>query len=348
MERERLVESFRFQQDAAHKVGSAMYGELIGRCADDVASGGPVEALVRDWDGDPVLENLPLRLMGAVHREVIAGRAPALAAFYPTEGGRFDAEPAWLALRALVDARRDALRPELETQVQTNEVNRACALVAGAMSFARATGDRPIRLLEIGSSGGLNLVLDRHRYALGDLAFGPDEAALTLSCEWRGAPLEPTPLTVATRRGCDPFPIDLRDDAARIRLQSFVWPDQVERMTRLRGAISAALADPPIVDTARAKDWLPEQLATATPGVPTFLQQSVMWWYVPKEERREVVSTIEAAGERASDETPLGWMRMEGHDADHAELRLTLWPGGDERLLGRAHYHGSWVEWDGR
>jgi hypothetical protein len=32
-------------------------------------------------------------------------------------------------------------------------------------------------------------------------------------------------------------------------------------------------------------------------------------------------------------------------DARHAEPRLTLWPGGHERLLAAADYHGRWVRW---
>jgi hypothetical protein len=32
-------------------------------------------------------------------------------------------------------------------------------------------------------------------------------------------------------------------------------------------------------------------------------------------------------------------------DDDHAELRLTLYPGGGERPLGHADYHGGWVRW---
>ena len=43
---------------------------------------------------------------------------------------------------------------------------------------------------------------------------------------------------------------------------------------------------------------------------------------------------------------PLAWLRMEFFDSSApAELRLTLWPGGAERVLARAHPHGEWVEW---
>jgi hypothetical protein len=30
---------------------------------------------------------------------------------------------------------------------------------------------------------------------------------------------------------------------------------------------------------------------------------------------------------------------------DHVEVRLRLWPGGEDRLLARAHHHGAWVDW---
>jgi hypothetical protein len=27
------------------------------------------------------------------------------------------------------------------------------------------------------------------------------------------------------------------------------------------------------------------------------------------------------------------------------EVRLTLWPGGEERVLAEVHPHGAWVQW---
>ncbi|MDH3771680.1 MAG: DUF2332 family protein [Nitrospirota bacterium] len=30
-----------------------------------------------------------------------------------------------------------------------------------------------------------------------------------------------------------------------------------------------------------------------------------------------------------------------------AQLRLTLWPDGRERLLAHADFHGRWVAWEG-
>ena len=52
---------------------------------------------------------------------------------------------------------------------------------------------------------------------------------------------------------------------------------------------------------------------------------------------------IEAASARATADAPLAWLRMEPA-GDHADLQLTIWPGGEERHLARAGYHGTPVE----
>ena len=50
------------------------------------------------------------------------------------------------------------------------------------------------------------------------------------------------------------------------------------------------------------------------------------------------------AGARATTSAPLAWLRMEPAGG-HADLRLTMWPGGDEELLGTTGYHGPPVHW---
>jgi len=68
---------------------------------------------------------LPLRVLGAVHRHVLARAAPTLAPFYPPVGGRPVWPDVWLAFRDVIAARADQLRPALACPPQTNEVRRS-------------------------------------------------------------------------------------------------------------------------------------------------------------------------------------------------------------------------------
>jgi hypothetical protein len=98
-----------------------------------------------------------LRLLGAVHRLVLQGRAPELAAFYPSVGGQGRAADAWPAFRRTLAAHRDEVRALLDRPVQTNEVGRAAALYGGLLVAAAGESafERPVnvRLLELGPGG---------------------------------------------------------------------------------------------------------------------------------------------------------------------------------------------------
>src|SRR6201999_1027292 len=97
------------------------------------------------------------------------------------------------------------------------------------------------------------------------------------------------------------------------------------------------------VERAPAAAWAAERLAQPAEGLATVVFHSIFLWYLPEDERAELAATIAAAGERATATAPLAWLRLEG-PGELAELRLTTWPGGEERLLGRAGYHGDPVE----
>ncbi len=290
---------------------------------------------------------LPLRLMGAIHRIVLAGQAPGLAAHYPSAGGSFEPEGAWRALLGVARAHAPEIRARLGSNVQTNEVQRCTALLAGFLRVARATG-LPLRVREIGSSAGLNLLFDRWRYELGPHRFGDPAAPLALCAEWSGAPPDlGARLRVASRAGCDVDPIDATDAADRLRLESFLWPDQPERLARVRAALAAAQADPPRVERARAGEWVPRELEVRPAGEATVLVQSHVWWYLPEAEREGLLRDVRAAGERAGADRPIAWLRLEGTKPDEGELRLWRWPPGEDRLLARSHQHGSWVRFEG-
>ncbi len=75
-------------------------------------------------EGDADASALPLRLMGAVHRLVLEGKAPELGKFYPSVGGITNFERAWSALRRLVQE-DGSLGALIENPVQTNDVGGA-------------------------------------------------------------------------------------------------------------------------------------------------------------------------------------------------------------------------------
>ena len=356
-----IVEALRLQAHFSGEFDSPMYGELMRCCADDVEQGGPLATLLDGWEGKPMPDALPMRIFGAVHRLVLDGKAPALAAFYPTVGGTPRWPDTWNAFRDVLVQHAAFIRPELDRQVQTNEVRRSAALLGGFLTIAAATG-KPLRLLEIGCSAGLNLRWDRYRYEL--LAcqpqaapaadapivrtWGAADASMTVRTGWHGpVSVFDGRAEVVARRGCDLSPIDIADPDHARRLEAFIWGDQPQRLTQVRAAIAAARRDPPQIERRGAADWLEEQLAQPAADAATVIFHSVMWWYMSDPERERVTALVEAAGARATAASPVAWLRFDLFSSTRYEIQLHTWPGGEVRRLAYACPHGRWVEWRG-
>ncbi|HEV3226092.1 MAG TPA: DUF2332 domain-containing protein [Acidimicrobiales bacterium] len=345
---EPILNAFRFQRDVAPT--SPLYGRLLGAVVDDAMRGGVCADVLEHTppDVEPVLDALPLRLMGGVHRLVLDGDAPELAAYYPSVGGRFDPdEPAsdpTEAFLATIATYRDAMIASLSRAVQTNEVGRCASLLPGFLEVASTTG-LPLRVLEVGTSAGLNLRWDHYRYEGGadSTAFGDPQSSLRFA----GVYDDPLPrldasAVVVERRGCDRSPIDAGSAEGSQLLRSFVWADQVERFAALDAALAIAKSSPVEIDRADAHAWVDDQLRDRREGRATVIFHSIVWQYLAPETRAGIKDSIHAAGARASSRAPIAWLRMEpGTDpAAGAEVRLTMWPGGAERIVARTGYHG--------
>src|SRR5262249_46962829 len=146
---------------------------------------------------------------------------------------------AYPAFRAFVLANRDALAPLLvERGTQTNEVRR-CTYLLPAFVFATTRARRPLAIVDVGASAGLNLLFDRYAYDYDGVAAGEVGSPVRLTTQLRGGrpPLAPLP-TVADRIGLDIAPVALDDAAATRWLEACVWPEHVERFATLRAALA--------------------------------------------------------------------------------------------------------------
>lgn len=349
--RERAAEQLRQQASWCREQGSALYAALLEEAARDCAAGGPAWSVLDGHEDMPLGDALAIRFLGAVHRLVLEGGVPALAAHYPSAGGSFRAGDApWPALRDVLAAHGPRLRELLARPVQTNEVARCASLLGGFLRIAEETG-LPLRLLEVGASAGLNLRFDHFRYESEGFAFGDADSEVCIRDVFAGAaPRLGGHLEVAERSGCDRAPVDASSAEGRLTLRSFLWPDQTPRRVRLDAALEVAARVPASVERAEACEWVARR-AVPERGVATVVYHSVVMPYLGREGVRRFAETVRDAGARATAEAPLAWLSLEpirkaDGGWDHA-VRLSLWPGGEPRLLAFSSPHGPPVRWQG-
>lgn len=303
-------------------------GELLGR--------------VREWQGPPLADALPLRVAGGLHALHLKGGEAGLDAIY---GGKPAEDEDVIA--DVIARRQGELLPWLDGPPQTNEAGRSSNFIAAMLWLADRGLPPRFECLEIGSSAGINLMIDRYRYHLGGVRVGSESAAITFEPEWRGPPPPARDISLLSLKGCDVAPVDLTDPAQALRLKAYIWPEHRERFARMDAAIAAATERKPDLVRMTGADFVEAELAKPqAAGTTRVLMHSIVWQYVPADQQARISAAMAAAGARASADRPLAWIALEANrTAHHHELTVQYWPGGERRLqLGVAHAHGAWLE----
>jgi len=195
----------------------------------------------------------------------------------------------WAAFRATILGNQAAVRAlMLERSTQTNEPGR-CAVLLPVL----ARLPQPLALLEVGASAGLCLLPDRYAYDYGDHRLGQAAPAPLFPCTASaGAPLPDVLPNVVWRAGLDLNPIDVADAAETTWLESLVWPEQTDRLARLRAAVAIAAADPPAIVKGDLRSDL-KRLASDAPSNATLVifHTAVLAYVIAPDEREAFART---------------------------------------------------------
>ncbi|MFT4867326.1 MAG: hypothetical protein ACI9CV_001977 [Ilumatobacter sp.] len=311
----------------------------------------------------PPEQRLPVLLFAAVHDLLLADPSHPLAQWYPnlTDNHRSPSDSALLAtFAAFVDDHAPTIMATLSSRsVQTNEVGRTGLLLPALGLAASEFGE--LALLDVGTSAGLTLLLDRYHFtywAHGDKVadIGP-ASSVQIDVDVRGTgPIAETIPTIATRCGIDLAPIDVTDPSAARWLEACVWPDQAARFKRLRSALAiAAEAPPEILAGDAVASVVPALERLARRGHPT-VTNSWALNYLPVEQQRAYVTELDRFGSdhdvswifaESPALTPgLPW-ETELDDPHLTVLSMATWRNGErtQRHLASAHPHGYWLHW---
>ena len=218
---------------------------------------------------------------------------------------------------------------------QTNEVRRSVALLPMLMM---APFER-FHLIDVGTSAGLNLGLDRYHYRYDGQEWGP-ASPVRLTAESRGAPLHLHDIEVVSRTGLDLNPLDPGDEATRRWLDALIWPEREDRRERLRQGLEVVSGMPIESVAGDALDTLPKILDDLPEGEPAVIMNSFAFAQLTPEGR----STIDEISDRARARRPVHRVLMEVFDDGDDWARLVVDDGSGPRKVGQAHPHGEWIE----
>ncbi|TCL91820.1 hypothetical protein C8J38_105123 [Rhizobium sp. PP-WC-2G-219] len=339
--------AFRSQSVSCRALGSPFVATLCDLAAERLTATHPVGRHILGWTGDPSssADSVPLRFAGSLYALVLDGADPALAEAYPPHAT--DPDGLWDAVERACREHAEAILARLASPPQTNEVRRSAALLPGFLTIAKRF-DKPLYLSEVGASAGLNLLWDRYAYRLGDFAWGDPQSPVMLAPTWTGGPPPDASLIVRDRAGCDLRPLDPAHPDDAERLLSYLWADQADRVERTRAALHLAALSGLKVEAADAVDWLERRLAVTRPGCVHVITHTIAWQYLPAEARERGEALIETAGRAATEGAPLAHLSLEGDGREPgAALTLQMWPTGARHEIGRADFHGRWVDWRG-
>jgi hypothetical protein len=183
----------------------------------------------------------------------------------------------------------------------------------------------------------------------GGRTFGPADAPLTLSPEWRAdhppPDLDDIP-AVLDRLGVDLHPVDATDPEQRMWLQALVWPEHRDRFAELATALDAVAADPPTILQGDAIDVLPRLDAERLPrDIPLVVFHAMVRIHVPPDRLPAFDAAITALGERRR--VFHVSLEIAPRDSPHhrrAPLLALRDSQGADRDLALAEGHGRWLQ----
>jgi hypothetical protein len=301
----------------------------------------------------------PTLLFAAVHDLLLQGfDAPELRSHYPSLAGASEppAHDPWPAFRAFCLDHRGALEHTIATRrTQTNEVGRSTLLLLALAAIARET-IRPLALLDLGTSAGLALRLDRYHHDLGRAgSVGDPNATVHLRCEVSG-PVPPVTMPpLGWRTGLDATPVDLADPAARRWLEACVWPEQTDRLERLRAALTTAARWPVELHQGDAVADLARVAAGAPAGSHLVVSHTWVLAYLSEAQRAALEHVLDDLGatrdlDRIGMEGPSTLPGGDASDPTAPSLLLrSRWRDGvrTDQVLADVDDHGRWARWRG-
>jgi hypothetical protein len=292
-------------------------------------------------NGQPV----PNLLFGAVHYLLLKGFEHKLKEFYPSivvearppnNSFEYFKEFCLININEIIDLLKTKL-------VQTNEVRR-CAYLYPVFDFIYKKSKKPLALIEIGTSAGLQLLWDKYSYSYNaNEVVGNKGSRLHITSELKGdiRPFLPsTPPPVSTRVGIDINTVDLTDEDENLWLKSLIWTEHNERLMMFERAASYITECPVQLVEGDGVTLLRGVVDRVSNDSAVCIFHTHVANQMPLETRKLLLSIVESIGK----DRDVFHIYNNIQDRD---LHLDFYLNGVEhkQTIAETEGHGKWFKW---
>ncbi len=292
-------------------------------------------------EGQPI----PNLLFGAVHYLLLKGKNHPLKEFYPSiVNNPKSYRESYKFFKDFCFKHRSEIESILKTRlVQTNEVRR-CAYLYPVFCTIYEIVKKPLTLIEIGTSAGLQLLWDQYSYSYGQNdIYGRFDSRLNITAQIKGENtpiLHSTPPPVSARIGIDLNTIHLNDEDEKLWLKSLIWTEHKERLCMFEEATSYIKEVPVSLYDGDGVSMLPKFVDNTSEDSVICIFHTHVANQIPVEKKKQLLQIVEGIGRN----------RDVFHIYNNIQdryLHLDYYLDGVEskNTIATTDGHGRWFEW---
>ncbi|WP_281975156.1 DUF2332 domain-containing protein [Halobacillus litoralis] len=292
-------------------------------------------------EGQPI----PNLLFGSVHYLLLQGKQHHLQAFYPSIVAETvqEGDP-YPFFQDFCEVYREEIIALLRTKlVQTNEVGR-CAYLYPAFCHIHQKTEKPLSLIEIGSSAGLQLLWDQYSYSYGTgKNYGNENSVVHLTSKVREGSMPDflaAPPLVKDRVGVDLQISDLTDEEEYLWLKALIWPEHKERLHTFDKAVEQLRIAPPKLIEGDGVAMLSDLAGNSSEDEVLCIFHTHVANQMPETVKTELLQKVNRIGSKRD------VFHIYNNISDR-KLHMDSFFNGikEERTIGDTEGHGKWFDW---
>ncbi|MDP9728941.1 DUF2332 domain-containing protein [Alicyclobacillus tolerans] len=292
--------------------------------------------------GQPV----PNLLLASVHYLLLSGIDHELKEFYPSiTVNPLPVEKVFPSFKDFCMQHQNEIIDLLQSRlVQTNEIRR-CTYLYPSFSYIYNKVHKPLSLIEIGTSAGLQLLWDKYSYSYGtDDTYGEQNSGVHLTAELRNGNIPqfpPISPPVYTKIGIDLHVIDLSNHHDYLWLKSLIWPEHKERLELFEKAAQLLNKNPVNLIEGDGVSLLPKIVEQISQDSTVCIFHTHVANQMPNELKTQLIDHVKSIGAMRD------VFHLYNNISDLGKLHLDYYIKGEEfnEIIALTDGHGRWFDW---